>query len=239
MGGSSDRTSPVVTVSLGVATAIPIPGSPASDIIGLAAVVGAIVGGGIGAAAGTGAEGTAIAGGAGGILAVIQALGAARQVDSLMDLLLENEGRVLIMIDDVDRCTPHNLVRVIEAVNQIFVAGSDVASKRSFAARKEGQQEEKPRKLVFLMGMDRSRVQGSEGCARSHSGDVVWLLLPRQDHPTLGVVARAQARAITWTIAGGIGRGRSEDRADRGDPCRSCGEWVEWVDGWVHRDGRR
>lgn len=153
--------------------------------VGLAAVIGAIVGGGIGAATGTGAEGTAIAGGAGGIFAVLQALGAsladpfkqsleafakrsetgdgftlaaARQVDSLMDLLLENEGRVLIMIDDVDRCTPHNLVRVIEAVNQIFVAGSDVASKRSFAPRKDGHAEEKPRKLVFLMGMDRDFV---------------------------------------------------------------------------------
>ena len=45
---------------------------------------------------------------------------AAKQVDSLMRELLANDGKVAIFIDDLDRCTPDNVVRVIEAVNRIF-----------------------------------------------------------------------------------------------------------------------
>ena len=42
-------------------------------------------------------------------------LAAAGQVDSLMELLLRKGGRLAIFIDDLDRCSPDNLVRVIEA----------------------------------------------------------------------------------------------------------------------------
>ena len=85
---------------------------------------------------------------------------AAKQVDSLMRELLANDGKVAIFIDDLDRCTPDNVVRVIEAVNQIFVAGADIASEPGKAAvgTTAPTTEDKPRRLVFVMGMDRQVV---------------------------------------------------------------------------------
>jgi hypothetical protein len=87
-------------------------------------------------------------------------LGAAKQVDSLMRELLANDGKVAIFIDDLDRCTPDNVVRVIEAVNQIFVAGADIASEpgKPPAGSTAPTVEDKPRRLVFIMGMDRQVV---------------------------------------------------------------------------------
>ena len=87
-------------------------------------------------------------------------LGAAKQVDSLMRELLVNDGKVAIFIDDLDRCTPDNVVRVIEAVNQIFVAGADIALEPGKApvGSTAATVEDKPRRLVFIMGMDRQVV---------------------------------------------------------------------------------
>ena len=85
---------------------------------------------------------------------------AAKQVDSLMRELLANDGKVAIFIDDLDRCTPDNVVRVIEAVNQIFVAGADIASEppKASSGTAAPTAEDKPRRLVFIMGMDRQVV---------------------------------------------------------------------------------
>jgi hypothetical protein len=85
---------------------------------------------------------------------------AAKQVDSLMRELLANEGKVAIFIDDLDRCSPDNVVRVIEAVNQIFVAGADIALEPAKASAGAGSPtiEDKPRRVVFVMGMDRQVV---------------------------------------------------------------------------------
>ena len=159
-----------------------------------AALVGAFLGGQAAKAAGVQQEaGAAILGGAGGFIAVAQALwssfvdpfkkavesfaekpgirsgdgftaDAASQVDALMTQLLANGGRVAIFIDDLDRCTPRNLVRVIEAVNQIFIAGTTVADMphpesrlqrltRRLRRRRPRVQERS--RLVFIMGMDR------------------------------------------------------------------------------------
>jgi KAP family P-loop domain len=87
-------------------------------------------------------------------------LGAAKQVDALMRELLANDGKVAIFIDDLDRCTPDNVVRVIEAVNQIFVAGADVALEPGKVppGSTSPTVEDKPRRLVFVMGMDRQVV---------------------------------------------------------------------------------
>jgi hypothetical protein len=154
-----------------------------------AGIVGVLLGNELGAVAGAppGAVGTV--GGIGGFIAVAQALwgrmadpfkraiesfaenpgvasgdgftpDAAVQVDQLMNLLLEKGGKVAIFIDDLDRCTPRNLVRVIEAVNQIFVAGADVAARPGDASQSAGTSgpESEPRRLAFVMGMDRQVV---------------------------------------------------------------------------------
>lgn len=81
---------------------------------------------------------------------------AAAQVDALMTELLSNDGRLAVFIDDLDRCAPRNLVRVIEAVNQIFVAGSDVvATQGGTNAGEAAKPETHARRLAFVMGMDR------------------------------------------------------------------------------------
>lgn len=152
-------------------------------------VVGAVLGTVLGNATGTPTEGTAAVGGVGGLVAVAQALwgnlsdpfkravesfakepgiesgdgftpAAAANVDALMTLLLEKGGRVAIFIDDLDRCTPRSLVRVIEAVNQIFVAGSDIATEPGGASRlpDPAAPRVEPRRLAFIMGMDRQVV---------------------------------------------------------------------------------
>jgi hypothetical protein len=67
---------------------------------------------------------------------------------------------VAIFIDDLDRCTPRSLVRVIEAVNQIFVAGSDIATEPGGASvlPDPAAPRVEPRRLAFIMGMDRQVV---------------------------------------------------------------------------------
>ena len=158
-----------------------------------ATVIGAFLGSQAAKAAGV-EQGAGVAfGGAGGFIAVAQALwssfvdpfkkavesfaekpgirsgdgftaDAASQVDALMAQLLANGGRVAIFIDDLDRCTPRNLVRVIEAVNQIFIAGTTVANMPHPESRLQrltrrlrrwpGAVPEHSR-LVFILGMDR------------------------------------------------------------------------------------
>jgi hypothetical protein len=155
----------------------------------LAAIAGVLLGNLLGSATGAPAGTVATVGGIGGFVGVAQALWgaladpfkravesfaqnpgvhegdgftpeAAAQVNALMELLLERGQSVAIFIDDLDRCTPRNLVRVIEAVNQIFIAGSDVAAPPSSATASTGaaEPESKPRRIVFVMGMDRQVV---------------------------------------------------------------------------------
>jgi hypothetical protein len=83
-----------------------------------------------------------------------------RRIRALMKVLLTERAGVVTFIDDLDRCTPRNLVRVIEVVNQIFVASSyaaasDAEDDPGVAA---GPPEPGPRRLVFVMGMDREVV---------------------------------------------------------------------------------
>jgi hypothetical protein len=83
-----------------------------------------------------------------------------RRIRALMRVLLTERAGVVIFIDDLDRCTPRNLVRVIEVVNQIFVASADAAAP---AAEDDpgltaGPPEPGARRLVFVMGMDREVV---------------------------------------------------------------------------------
>ena len=158
-------------------------------------LIGAFLGGQAAKAAGVQQEaGAAILGGAGGFIAVAQALwssfvdpfkkavesfaekpgirsgdgftaDAANQVDALMTQLLADGGRVAIFIDDLDRCTPRNLVRVIEAVNQaLFIAGTSVAdmphpesriNRLTRRVRRRTQRVPERSRLVFIMGMDR------------------------------------------------------------------------------------
>ena len=83
-----------------------------------------------------------------------------RRVRALMKVLLTERAGVVIFIDDLDRCTPRNLVRVIEVVNQIFVASADAAAPEAAEdpAGAAGQPERGKRRLVFVMGMDREVV---------------------------------------------------------------------------------
>jgi hypothetical protein len=80
---------------------------------------------------------------------------AEQQVRALFRLLLKGEGRVAIFIDDLDRCTPKNLVRVIEVVNQIFVASADAAGEAEPTGSPDGEPERTARRLAFIFGMDR------------------------------------------------------------------------------------
>ena len=68
---------------------------------------------------------------------------AQRSIDQLMELLTKHDDRALaVFVDDLDRCSPRNVVGTIEAVNQMF------------NARPDGR-------CVFLLAMDREIVATS------------------------------------------------------------------------------
>jgi hypothetical protein len=137
---------------------------------------------------------------------------AAKQVDALMRLLLAGGGRVAIFIDDLDRCTPRNLVRVVEAVNQIFIYGSALASsdgedRRSRIQRLLRRPNPAQPRLVFVLGMDRrvvargieteygqlmDRMKEAKDDARTDFGMAfldkivqLWVTLPRPTEPQM------------------------------------------------------
>lgn len=96
-------------------------------------------------------------------------IAASQQVNSLMKILLRDGGRMAVFIDDLDRCSPTNVVRVIEAVNQIFVSGAEAATRseeekeegriRAWIRRRRGTELKKNvSRLVFVAGMDRQVV---------------------------------------------------------------------------------
>ena len=80
---------------------------------------------------------------------------ASANVTALLDLLLEDEKGIAIFVDDLDRCGPRNLVRMVEAVSQVF-ASTEV---EDVGAAKEATHQS--RKLVFVLGMDRRMVARS------------------------------------------------------------------------------
>jgi hypothetical protein len=170
--------------------------------VAAAGVVGAFVGSLAAPAAGVPKEAGATVLGVGGLVAALQAIwntvadpfkravesfaatpgttntdgftsDAATTVDSMMAELLAHGGRVAIFVDDLDRCTPRNLVKVVEAVNQIFVAGAEAIAKADAdpKGRRPGSVPRTgtgtgtkdsdgglPPRLAFIMGMDRQVV---------------------------------------------------------------------------------
>jgi hypothetical protein len=168
--------------------------------VAAAGVVGAFIGSLAAPAAGVAKETGATVLGVGGLVAALQAIwntvadpfkravesfaatpgttasdgftsDAATTVDSMMAELLEHGGRVAIFVDDLDRCTPRNLVKVVEAVNQIFVAGAEAIAKAETDPKRrrprwlprtgtgtERSDGSLPPRLAFIMGMDRQVV---------------------------------------------------------------------------------
>lgn len=83
-----------------------------------------------------------------------------RRIRALMGKLLTERAGVVIFIDDLDRCSPRNLVRVIEVVNQIFVASADATAPEAQdnSGLSAGPPAPDALRLVFVMGMDRELV---------------------------------------------------------------------------------
>lgn len=218
--------------------------------IGAASAIGAVLGAHAAPTASATGETGAVVGGVSGLLLVGQALwnslvdpfkraiesfaehpavqdgdgftaDAAGQVDALMRQLLSNGGKVAIFIDDLDRCAPRNLVRVVEAISQIFIAGSNLVTEPAKEGiiggikRRLGRPPKTPR-LVFIMGMDRrvvargieteysdllDRMKGA-GDEASHDYGLAFLDKIVQLWVTLPPPSKTQMTALLGNVAG-------------------------------------